>query len=250
MGSALPVDPWLIALCFLAAAALYASVGHAGASGYLAVMGLAGFAPEVMRPTALVLNILVAGVATVKFVRAGCFSWSLFWPFAIASAPAAYIGGRLVLPSPAYRTLVGIVLLLAAWRMYRSARRLPAVEEATRPAPVVALGSGAGIGLLAGLTGVGGGIFLSPLLLTMGWATTRVTSGVAALFILVNSIAGLLGVAGAVGVLPPAILLWAPAVVAGGWLGADFGSRRLPSPMLRILLALVLLVASLKLSLL
>ena len=176
MGSALPVDPWLIALCFFAAAALYASVGHAGASGYLGVMGLAGFTPEVMRPVALLLNILVASVATVKFVRAGCFSWPLFWPFAIASAPAAYIGGRLVLPSPLYGILVGVVLLLAAWRMYRSARRLPAIETATRPARAVALLSGGGIGLLAGLTGVGGGIFLSPLLLTTGWATTRVAT--------------------------------------------------------------------------
>lgn len=250
MEFASQVTPWLIALCFFAGAALYASVGHAGASGYLAVMGLAGFTPEVMRPTALILNILVASVATVKFMRARCFSWSLFWPFAVASAPAAYVGGRLVLPSATYRTLVGIFLLLAAWRMYRSVRRLPAVERAERPPLAVALLSGAGIGLLAGLTGVGGGIFLSPLLLTMGWATTRVTSGVAALFILVNSIAGLLGIAGVMEVVPPSIVLWAPAVVAGGWLGAEYGSRRLPPRVLRSLLALVLLIAALKMSLL
>lgn len=250
MGFALPVASWLIALCFFAAAILYASVGHAGASGYLAVMGLAGFGPEVMRPTALVLNILVATVASIKFVRAGYFSWSLFWPFAIASAPAAYLGGRLALPSPTYRILVGSVLLLAAWRMYRSARRLPIVEQAAAPHLAVALAAGGGLGLLAGLTGVGGGIFLSPLLLTMGWATTRVTSGVAALFILVNSVAGLLGVVGSVAEVPPAIILWVPAVLLGGWVGADIGSRRLASPVLRLLLALVLLVASLKLSLL
>lgn len=239
----------LIALCFLAAAVLYSSVGHAGASGYLAVMALFGIAPMVMRPTALTLNILVALIATVKFYRAGCFSWSLFWPFALTSIPAAFLGGRLVLPTDAYRVVVGAVLLYAAWRMFRSARSGQPEGAPTRPPLPVALLAGCGIGLLSGLTGVGGGIFLSPLMLMLGWARMRETSGVAALFILVNSIAGLLGVMSSVSAVPDAIVLWAPAVVVGGWIGAEYGSRRLAPPMLRQLLSLVLVVSGLKLML-
>lgn len=237
----------LIALCFLAASLLYSSVGHAGASGYLAVMALFGVAPEVMRPTALVLNILVALIASVKFYRAGCFSWRLFWPFALTSIPAAFVGGRLVLPTDAYRAVVGVVLLYAAWRMFRSARSKGPETAPAPPPPGAALALGLGIGLLSGLTGVGGGIFLSPLLLIMGWARTREASGVAALFILVNSVAGLLGLASGVPALPAGIAAWAPAVILGGWIGAEFGSRRLPPPILRQLLAAVLLVAGLKL---
>ena len=243
-----PLEPVtvLIAVCILAAAVLYSSVGHAGASGYLAVLALFGLAPAVMRPTALTLNILVALIATVKFYRAGCFNWSLFWPFALTSIPAAYLGGRLALPSDAYRIVVGVVLLYAALRMFRSARSGLPEATPTRPPVVVALLAGAGIGLLSGLTGVGGGIFLSPLLLILGWARMRESSGVAALFILVNSVAGLLGVAATAPALPAGIILWAPAAVLGGWIGAEYGSRRLAPPMLRQLLSLVLLVAGLK----
>lgn len=239
----------LIALCFLGAAVLYSSVGHAGASGYLAVMALFGIAPAVMRPTALTLNILVALIGTVKFYRAGCFSWSLFWPFALTSIPAAFIGGRLVLPTDAYRAVVGVVLLYAAWRMFRSARSGEPERLPRRPPVPVALLTGCGIGLLSGLTGVGGGIFLSPLLLMLGWARMRETSGVAALFILVNSVSGLLGVMSSVAAVPSAIALWAPAVIVGGLIGAEFGSRRLAPPMLRQLLSLVLVVSGLKLML-
>jgi uncharacterized protein len=206
-------------------------------------------APAVMRPTALTLNILVALIGTVKFYRAGCFSWSLFWPFAITSIPAAFIGGRLVLPTDAYRVLVGAVLLYAAWRMFRSARAGQPERPATRPPMGVALLTGCGIGLLSGLTGVGGGIFLSPLLLMLGWARMRETSGVAALFILVNSISGLLGAISSVAAGPGEMLLWAPAVIVGGLIGAEFGSRRLAPPALRKLLSLVLVVSGLKLML-
>lgn len=236
-----------IGVCFLAAALLYSSVGHAGASGYLAVMALFGMAPGVMRPTALVLNILVALIASVKFYRAGFFSWQTFWPFAVTSAPAAFVGGLLVLPGTSYRAVVGVVLLYAAWRMFRSARSLRQAEGASPPPLWVALLSGLGIGLLSGLTGVGGGIFISPLLLILGWATTREASGIAALFILVNSVAGLLGVMSSVASLPSGIFLWAPAVIVGGWIGSDYGSRSLAPPLLRQLLSLVLIVAGFKL---
>ena len=236
----------IIAILFLAAAALYASVGHAGASAYLAVMGLFNFAPGVMKPTALALNILVAAVATVKFYRAGLFSWSLFWPFAIASIPAAFIGGAMMLPARWYEVVVGVVLLYAAVWMFRSARR-PLTREAHPPPLGAALVTGLAIGFLSGLTGVGGGIFLSPLLLYLGWAETRATSGIAAPFILVNSIAGLLGHFSSVSQLPPNIPIWGVAAVLGGWLGASYGSKRAPAPVLRQLLSLVLIVAGVKL---
>jgi uncharacterized membrane protein YfcA len=243
----MPVSETLIiAVLFFAGAALYASVGHAGASAYLAVMGLYSFAPSVMKPTALALNILVAAVATFKFYRAGLFSWSLFWPFAIASVPAAFFGGAMTLPAHWYKIAVGIVLLYAAVWMFRSSLK-PFHVIARSPPLWASIVAGLAIGFLSGLTGVGGGIFLSPLLLYMGWAETRATSGVAAPFILVNSIAGLLGHFSSVAELPPNIPIWGVAVVLGGLIGATYGSRRATAPVLRQLLALVLIVASTKL---
>ncbi|MDP9203867.1 MAG: sulfite exporter TauE/SafE family protein [Gemmatimonadota bacterium] len=243
----MPVSETLvIAILFFASAGLYASVGHAGASAYLAVMGLYNFAPSVMKPTALALNILVAAVATFKFYRAGLFSWRLFWPFAAVSVPAAFIGGATIMPARWYNAVVGVVLLYAAIWMFRSS--LQPLKVTAHPPPVwAAMVAGLAIGFLSGLTGVGGGIFLSPLILYMGWAETRATSGVAAPFILVNSIAGLLGHFSSVAQLPPNIPLWGVAVVLGGWIGASYGSKRAPAPVLRQLLALVLVVASVKL---
>jgi uncharacterized protein len=236
----------VLAILFFAAAMLYASVGHAGASAYLAVMGLFNFAPSVMKPTALALNILVAVVATVRFSRAGLFSWSLFWPFAVTSIPAAFLGGAMTLPTRLYHVVVGVVLLYAAVWMFRSA--LKPLGTATHFPPLwIALITGLALGFLSGLTGVGGGIFLSPLLLDMGWAETRATSGVAAPFILVNSIAGLLGHFSSVAQLPSNIPIWGAAVVLGGWIGATYGSRRAAPPVLRQLLSLVLVVAGVKL---
>jgi uncharacterized membrane protein YfcA len=243
----MPVSETLIiAILFFAGAALYASVGHAGASAYLAVMGLYSFAPSVMKPTALALNILVAAVATLKFYRAGLFSWRLFWPFAVASIPAAFIGGAMTLPTRSYKIVVGIVLLYAAVWMFRSSLR--PLQATAHPPPLwAAVVSGLAIGFLSGLTGVGGGIFLSPLILYMTWADTRATSGVAAPFILVNSIAGLLGQLSNVSQLPPNILVWGAAAVVGGWIGATYGSKHAPPPILRQLLSLVLIVAGVKL---
>jgi uncharacterized membrane protein YfcA len=237
----IPVGASLIFL----AALLYSSVGHAGASGYLAVMALLGTAPAAMRPTALVLNLFVATIGTVQFVRAGHFRWSLFWPFAIASIPAAYLGGRLSLPGTAYRVIVGGVLLLSAVRFVITLR---APDTATRTVSrPVALLVGLALGFLAGLTGVGGGIFLSPLLLLAGWAPLRVTAATSVTFILVNSAAGLLGQLPALSALADTLPLWAAAAVLGGVIGSHLGSRRLPSPALRALLAVVLLLAGTKL---
>ena len=243
----MPVSETLIiAALFFVGAALYASVGHGGASSYLAVMGLFSFAPDVMKPTALALNILVAAIATVKFYRAGLFMWNLFWPFAIASIPAAYVGGATALPARQYKILVGAVLLYAAVWMFRSSLR--PVNKAPHVPPLwAAILCGGAIGFLSGITGVGGGIFLSPLLLFTGWSETRATSAVAAPFILVNSIGGLLGHLSSVAQLPSNIPVWGAAAVVGGWIGASYGSRKAPTPVLRQLLSLVLIVAGVKL---
>ena len=232
----------LAGLIFLVAA-LYSSVGHAGASSYLGAMALFGLAPSLMKPTALTLNILVALIATASFYRAGCFSWTRFTPLALGSVPFAFVGGSISLPGHLYKPMVGLVLLYAA---YRLAVGQATRAEATHPPPALVVVSGAGIGLLSGLTGVGGGIFLSPLLLIAGWSETRQASGVAAAFILANSIAGLLGHYSAVAHLPAELVLWAPAALLGGWIGSQYGSKRLPAPAILKLLAVVLLVAGVK----
>jgi hypothetical protein len=234
---------FLILLGLALAAFLYASVGHGGASGYLAVMSFAGLAPATMKPAALALNVVVAGIGSWKYLRAGAFDWKVFWPFAVVSIPMAYVGGALHVPAGVFKPLVGVALLFAAWRMLLSSRRTEVARRELKLLP--ALIAGAGIGLLSGMTGVGGGIFLSPLILLMGWAGTRETSGIAALFILVNSLAGLAG-HGDLSALPANFPLWALVVGLLGWLGAEFGSRRLRLPLIRNLLAVVLALAGVK----
>jgi uncharacterized membrane protein YfcA len=238
-------DIILLSVLIFAAGLLYSSVGHAGASGYLAAMALFGLAPQVMKPAALVLNILVAIIAAVQFYRAGRFSWSIFLPFAVTSIPFAFVGGTLTLPGSLYKQVVGIVLLFAAYRFFRY--RQAAIEDAVRQLSLpAALLSGAGIGLLSGAVGVGGGIFLSPLLLFMGWAGTKQTAGVSAAFILVNSIAGIAGYSASVRFLPDDIEILAFAAVLGGAIGSYMGSRRFANPALYSLLAVVLVIAGLK----
>ncbi|MBS0186611.1 MAG: sulfite exporter TauE/SafE family protein [Planctomycetes bacterium] len=186
----------ILAVLFLIVGALYASVGHAGASGYLAVMALVGVEAAVMRPTALSINVLVAVIAFTQFACAGHFSWTLFWPFAVASIPAAYVGGLVQLPQQALKAAIGVVLVLTAVRMAFVAWRPPKAASAPRPPSMpVALAVGSGLGFLAGLTGTGGGIFLSPVILLMGWADPKRTAATSSLFILVNSFAGLGGLA-------------------------------------------------------
>jgi uncharacterized membrane protein YfcA len=207
-------------------------------------MALVGVAPAMMKPTALTLNILVATVGTIQFARAGRFSWPLFWPFALGSVPLAFLGGSLALPITLYKRVLAVVLLYAAYRLFRTV----AAREEPRPVRLpVATASGAGIGFLSGLTGVGGGIFLSPLMLIMGWADVRRTAAVSVAFILVNSISGLLGHLSSVRSLPAEIGILAAVALVGGFIGSTLGSRRLPSPVLRRLLAVVLLVAAAKL---
>lgn len=239
---------WLIPALF-AGALLYASVGHGGASAYIAIMALARLAPAEIKPVALLLNIVVASIGTYKYARAGCFDARLLAWFAVFSLPMAYWGGTLVLPDDWFKPMVGAVLLFAAWRML--APGLARVDTEVKPAPIAGIAiSGSVMGLLSGLTGVGGGIFLSPLVLMLGWASTRVTSGVAAAFILLNSLAGLAGYLSHHAALPDYDLTWwALAVAAGGWIGAEIGSRRLAANWIRRVLALVLAIAGTKLML-
>lgn len=234
----------LLASGMLVAAFLYASVGHGGASAYIAAMALAGVAPAEMRPLALQLNVVVSAIATVKFYRAGHFRGRLFWSFAAASVPAAYLGGAITLPGTPYKILVGLVLLYAGWQLWWSARAGDELRPARNVPVPLALAIGAVLGVLSGLTGVGGGIFLSPILLLAGWAGTKQTSAVAAPFILVNSIAAL--AAGFVrNPTPPPDYAWVlmAVVLAGGWAGAEYGSRRFANPLIRRVLAVVLAIA-------
>jgi uncharacterized membrane protein YfcA len=244
MTAALPIAIGLVAL-------LYASVGHAGATGYIAVMTLFGIEPDVIRPTALVLNVLVATIATVQFVRAGHFRAGLFWPLAAASVPCALVGGSLRLPTEAFEKLVSIVLAVSAVRLVRdalSAGRATADASPSGPParPAMAI-LGGGIGLLSGLTGVGGGVFLTPVLLAIGAAPVKQIAAVTAPFILVNSLAGLAGGTIAGRALPPVSLPVITAAVLGGAIGAHLGAVRLPVRALQILMAAVLAIASVKL---
>src|SRR6202023_1607055 len=222
------MDNTHLSLLFLAIgliAFLYSSVGHAGASGYIATMTLFGVVPTIIRPTALVLNILVACIGSFQFWRAGHFSWRLFWPFALLSIPAAYFGGHLQPSASIWRILIGLVLLFSAVRLISRRNDPPNIAPPSRP---VAIGVGAGLGFLSGLTGTGGGIFLTPLLLFCRWAYIRQAAAVSALFILVNSIGGLVGYFSAKHSIPILGLYLAAPAVVGGTVGSYLGSRRLP----------------------
>lgn len=237
-------DPLLLGGVFIVAA-LYASVGHGGASGYLAVLSLFGLAPAAMKSSALLLNLLVAAISWRAYSRAGQFDPGLFWPLAAASIPAAFLGGFISLPPKAYAGLLAASLVAAAARL-----ALPGLPEGGEnpPTRLTAAGAGAGIGFVSALVGVGGGIFLSPLMILARWATAKRAAAVSAAFIWVNSAAALVGyVARGQGVtwfLAPL----AVAASAGGILGARLGAERLSSPALKRLLAVALLIAAWKLA--
>lgn len=236
----------LMCVALFIVAFLYSSVGHAGASGYIAVMTLFGLAPAVIKPAALVLNILVACLAAWQFWRAGHFSWRLFWPFAVLSVPFAFLGGYINLPAHLFKLLIGLVLLYSAFR-FMMRQRNEDEENIQPPARAVALSVGAGLGLLSGLTGTGGGIFLTPIMIFMRWARTKTASAVSALFILVNSISGLLGNISSTKQLPLFALPMVVAAVTGGAIGSYLGSRQFSPVFIKRLLAVVLTIAGCKL---
>lgn len=236
----------MLVLTFLVAL-LYSSVGHGGASGYLAVLALFGFTPDEMRSSALLLNLLVAGVAFANYFRAGHFERRLFWPFALSSIPFAFIGGRSTAPPKVYAALLAAALAFAAFRLIMPSPETGRTDNSPPSAPL-ALALGAAIGLLSGLVGVGGGIFLSPLMILLGWADARRTAAVSAAFIWVNSAAGLLGQASRFASHQP-LTLWplALAALAGGLIGSRAGARSFTPLLLRRVLGVVLLTAALKL---
>jgi uncharacterized membrane protein YfcA len=237
----------VLAALFFGAALLYSSVGHAGASAYLAAMALVGTVPATMRPTALVLNLFVASIVVVRFARVGHLPWRSLVPLAAGSIPMAFIGGSIDLPGEVYRPLVAIVLVAGAIRLATAAA--PTDDEERPGVPILpGVAAGAVIGLLAGLTGTGGGIFLTPLLVLAAWTGTRNAAGTSGAFILVNSLAGLAGLVTGGVALPPAIPLWVASVVAGGLIGSWLGASRFSILNLRRALAFVLLLAAGKLA--
>ena len=233
-----------LSLAVFAVALLYASVGHGGASGYLAVMALFAVSPEWLRPTALVMNVMVSSIGTVAFYRAGHFRNRLFWPLALAAIPFAYLGGSIELPDAAFRLMLGTALVVASLRLFLPT---PTSTEIRQPAMAMLLGCGAVMGLASGLIGVGGGIFLTPLAILLRWAPPKSAAAISAPFIWLNSLAGLGGLRPDFTDFHPALPWMAIAVVTAGTLGALWGSRLANSRQLRGSLAVVLLLASGKL---
>ncbi len=233
----------LLTLAIAAAAALYSSVGHGGASAYIALMALAGLGPEEVRPAALVLNIIVAGVGAFRYLRAGRFDWRVFWPFAAAAVPAAFLAGRIDMPAEVYRPLLAVALAAAALR-YLVWPQIDAVKPSRAPAMRVALPAGAALGALAGFSGIGGGVYLSPLLVFAGWADPQRATGIAACFIVVNSIAGLAGRMSSLAALPAYLPWFLLAAVLGAALGTTLSLKGLSKRGVLRVLGLVLGVAA------
>ena len=243
----MPEDPrtfLILAGLIAVAAVLYASVGHGGASAYLAAMALFGVPAAVMKPAALVMNLGVAGAGTLRFAAARLVPWKLLVPLCAGSVPAAYAGGLIQLPTRSHRILLGAVLLVAAARLAMKAR-----SAELRPPPALPwlVAIGLLFGFVAGLTGVGGGIFLSPLLLLARWEEPRRTAGASAVFILVNSAAGLAGHLAGGGAVPAAAAPLTAIALAGGLFGSWLGAKRFVPLTLRRLLAGVLVIAGVKL---
>jgi len=235
----------LFALLLPGVAFLYASVGHGGASGYLALMALFSFAPEVMKPTALLLNLFVAGVAFFQFYRAQHFNKTLFIPFVVTSIPAAFVGGLLQIDTALYKQILGVFLLFALVRMLWP---IDSKKTALRPLnKTLALFLGLLIGLFSGMIGIGGGIILTPLLLLLRWGTVKTAAAVSALFIWVNSAAGMLGQFSSGITLSAYSWLFVFLAFGGGLLGSYFGSQKWSIKRVEWLLSGVLLLASVKL---
>ena len=238
------ISPLALGLAFFLAAALYASVGHGGASAYLAVMGLIGMAPAEMKPIALVLNIAVSLLAFIAFARAGHFRAHLFGLFAVASVPAAFIAGSLQSPDPVFKLVLAAALLFGAWRL--AFPKMIEESDLREPPLSAILILGLAIGFLSGLIGIGGGIFLTPLLVLFRWAPAKPAAGISAAFIFVNSLSGLGGFVAKGGVVPQLAWLLLPVVLAGAWFGSSWGSKRARTPTLQRALAAVLVVAAAK----
>ncbi len=243
---------WLFLAILPIVAFLYASVGHGGASGYLALMGLFSFAPEAMKPTALLLNIFVAGIAFYHYFKAGFFNKKLFLSFAMASIPLAYLGGMIEVDAGIYKKILSILLLFAILKMLNvigsSSSEMSKEASPNRDVKLwQGLVTGGVIGFFSGLIGIGGGIILTPVILLLHWGKMKEAAAVSALFIWVNSAAGLTGqLSIGVHISSHSFVLVAVAVV-GGFFGSYYGSKKFNNKLLRYLLAFVLFIASFKL---
>lgn len=236
----------VISLCLLLGAVLYTSVGHAGASVYIAILTLFGLSSTVIKPTALVLNICIATFTSWRFIKKGFFDFKVLLPVAIGAIPFAFLGGYINAPSHVYKVIVGIILIISAISLLSNkSNRID--SNVHQPKFLLAMTSGAAIGFLAGLTGTGGGIFLSPLILFLGWSSTRKTSGIAAVFILLNSLFGLAGNYASVQNLPPQLPLFVLATMIGAVIGTTLGIKFYSPDAIKKALAMVLLIAGLKL---
>lgn len=224
---------------------LYASVGHGGASGYLALMALFGVAPDVMKPTALLLNLFVSLTSFIQFYRGGHFKWKLFLPFALASVPMAFVGGLITIDAAIYKKILGLLLLVPVARFLFLGNIK--VADIKRSNIGLSLLIGTAIGLLSGMIGIGGGIILSPVLLLLKWADMKQAAAISALFIFVNSLSGLAGQLTKGIHFNPDMYAYVGVAFAGGICGAYFGSMRFNQSVLRYLLAVVLMVAAFKL---
>jgi uncharacterized membrane protein YfcA len=236
---------WLIALCLLIIGFLYSSVGHGGASGYIAVLSLFGVMPAAYKPLILVINIIVASLAFIQFYRAGYFKWSLCWPFLITSVPLAFLGANVPVEDQFYNFLLGLALILPIIRLIGI---FPSAKTGNRPLPLIwALVLGAVIGFLSGMLNIGGGIFLSPVLILFAWANSKEAAASSALFIVINSLAGLLGSLDKPILLNETSYSWLIAIVVGGLIGSYVGSHRFQYKTVQYVLAAVLTVACVKL---
>ncbi|OFY85622.1 MAG: hypothetical protein A3F72_10675 [Bacteroidetes bacterium RIFCSPLOWO2_12_FULL_35_15] len=235
----------LFYILLLIIAFLYASVGHGGASGYLALMAFFSFAPETMRPIALLLNIFVSFIAFALYYRSGYFKWNLFWPFAIASVPAAFLGGLITIDAGLYKKILAVLLLFSVIKLLGfNAQKKGSFKE---PNMIIAILIGASIGLFSGMIGIGGGIILSPLILLLHWADMKKTAAVSALFIFVNSLAGLAGLFAKGFEYKNEMGIMILIAFAGGVAGSYFGAKKFESSLLNKLLAVVLIIAVVKL---
>jgi uncharacterized membrane protein YfcA len=240
------IELWKILPLIFLVAVLYSSVGHGGASGYLATMSLLGVSTAFMRSSSLTLNLFVSGIAFYQFYRKGFFKWKLFYPFAISSIPMAYLGATITLNSTWYNRILGVFLVIAALRLTGIFDRK---DNQNKKELSVSTGIiiGAVLGFFSGMIGIGGGIILSPIILLFGWGNVKATAAVSALFIFVNSISGLIGLGFNNLNLSPQFIYWVMAAVTGGIIGSLWGSRFAKNIILKNVLAFVILFAAIKL---